>query len=903
MADPLSISLAVITLGTALKDLTELALKLHNSFTKPRRNMRHAQSLAAETLEIVQDLDKYYQSHRGALDNMPEVRDAVVALSKDMRSVYNKCSPFFQIEPSQTGLRQTIVLIDLWLKRKELELNIRNLKEQANRCYRRFTRHAQLGTVVAIGELKGAVSEGFSATGRQLSSLQVSDENVLAFMGSTHAVLSTLPPGVMLSEDLVFKLYVRGHVGKIDNILKELALERSYAVGRRHKAVSLNIETCFALSALADVEYVRGHTVTNLIRMQQRLLNIKAGVCPMQEGAWALDTLSVDLSRLRMRSESIILRTWSADLFRTLMKTRRKVYAPHLAFVLSELTRSFYYGGDLTQAISTSKECLSLLKTCAPTFTMKVLMAQVLSDLACTRRATGEHPSAWLQDAQDSITIFECIGAGQMTITGPVRGGNDVVFSGISGRDDALAEYAIALDEQRKFLYDSRRYQESLDAAKRSLALYRALAQCYKEVDHQSRIGRLCIFLCDDVFRDVISLSSALTYAEEAVRTWQKVDETTRDQAENISYSLSMQAKILVKMGRRDALEVFQELARRVRCMTTNLQWHIEKLQDVSSSLYQQGHFAEAATTSRAVVEISRQSAETLLPISRVEILLHHAIHCEPVGCMSEGLVSSQEALVVTGQQRMKDAASTEQYLFCVGWAVYFLLEAGYPEEAIRQCQHAINVIPSLSGYGSTVVLDIISTKALAYLRLGRLSLAAETISKGYDFADSTTLDLRHDPWYGQLLSVAALVKRCEGDQDNALAAIKAAISIKSVNLRSQLCALSDVQADMGHDAEGLRTAEGLLPRDCQTASLNIDQHQYRSSQYTLCLRLFYSGNLTQARQLILEVRCFYEWHAHSHKAWFIELARALRAEGILECASDRHAEGAVARTRLNELQ
>src|SRR3954464_13770166 len=34
MADPLSITLAAITLGTALKDLTELALKLHESFKK-----------------------------------------------------------------------------------------------------------------------------------------------------------------------------------------------------------------------------------------------------------------------------------------------------------------------------------------------------------------------------------------------------------------------------------------------------------------------------------------------------------------------------------------------------------------------------------------------------------------------------------------------------------------------------------------------------------------------------------------------------------------------------------------------------------------------------------------------------------------------------------------------------
>ncbi|KAF9551233.1 hypothetical protein CPC08DRAFT_317388 [Agrocybe pediades] len=127
--------------------------------------MRGAQSLAADTVEIVQDIEKFYTAHGDVLDNMPDVRDAVARLSKDMQSVYDRCLPILQHANSlERGLRRTLFKIELWRNRKEVESNIRNLREQADKCYRHFTRHIQLGTAVAIGELKGAVSEGFSAT-------------------------------------------------------------------------------------------------------------------------------------------------------------------------------------------------------------------------------------------------------------------------------------------------------------------------------------------------------------------------------------------------------------------------------------------------------------------------------------------------------------------------------------------------------------------------------------------------------------------------------------------------------------------------------------------------------------------------------------------------------------------
>ncbi|KAF9552835.1 hypothetical protein CPC08DRAFT_257606 [Agrocybe pediades] len=332
----------------------------------------------------------------------------------------------------------------------------RNFSTYSGSC---FQRHTQLGTAVAIGELRGAVSE-VSTTTRQLFALQISDENVREFMGSTRAVLSTLPPGVMLSEDLVFKLYIRSHIGKIDDILKNLASKQSCALERPNNRHTRPLTICSPLPPQTPgaIEYVRGSTITELVRLQQVLLNAEEGVISKQEVAWVLTSLAVDLYRLRMHSESLILCTWSVDLYRTLSISDRNAYAPRLVLALFNLALMSYRTGDFAQANATRTECLSVLKTCAPPFATETLTARALSESAYFRRAIGEHSSASLQDTEASVAMWERLGADQMVVIGPQQGGNHAMFGlQLTGGDRAVHDYAYALDAQRVFLYDSKR--------------------------------------------------------------------------------------------------------------------------------------------------------------------------------------------------------------------------------------------------------------------------------------------------------------------------------------------------------------------------------------------------------------------------------------------------------------
>ncbi|KAF9542896.1 hypothetical protein CPC08DRAFT_434878 [Agrocybe pediades] len=732
-------------------------------------------------------------------------------------------------------------------------------------------------------------------------------------------------PVSFLSEDLVFKLYVRAQVGKIDDILKNLASTQSYAVEEPHgcHAQPFTTQSSFLFRTSEAIENARGNTVVQLIRVQQDLLDVETGGNPIQEGAWALNNLAIDVARLDMYLESLVLCTWTVDLYKTLSKSHWAVYAPHLALVSYNLAVAFYRTGDVAQAMALTKECLSLLKTYAPTFATEALKACMLSESAHFRCAMGEHSSASLQDAADSVNIWECLGADKLAVIGSQQGGNHTI-SGLhlTGGDRAVHRYAYALDAQREFLYDIERYQEALDVGERALRLYRMLGERYKHIDIQSQVASLCHFLCDDVFRDAIPLSSALNYAQEAVQIWEEVHEITRADEEHILDSLAMQTKILVEVGRpSNALTTFLKLARRVRFMATNQRMYIQNLQYLASRLFDEGYYLEVATASRTIVEICRQSVD-FVPTSQgslpIEILLDHIGSCACANYLSEAQVHSDEALAIAGQKpRVKDTASTERYFNCLDWAAFLSIEAGYPQQAINQIQDALDVDPviqkHLIGCDSEVLdhtgikMSLISLKALAFLRLGQLSLAAATIADGYEYAESaaSALNLQEERYYARLLHVSALVHRCTGKREDALTAIKAAIPIfEYCGWDQQLYTLSDVLADMGYDAEALHIAdkavESTKRRACLSSILN---HKHKTSQYSLCLRLFFNGEFSRARQVILEVRAFYEWHAHSRNAWFINLARALRAEGILECASGRHVEGAAARARLDELQ
>ncbi|KAF9541563.1 hypothetical protein CPC08DRAFT_717120 [Agrocybe pediades] len=115
---------------------------------------------------------------------------------------------------------------------------------------------------------------------------------------------------------------------------------------------------------------------------------------------------------------------------------------------------------------------------------------------------------------------------------------------------------------------------------------------------------------------------------------------------------------------------------------------------------------------------------------------------------------------------------------------------------------------------------------------------------------------------------------------------------------------LSNLQADAGNDIEALRTEENAVETTKHFSAKEVQsEHRYRQAQTCLFFRLFAVGDLLRAKQLIGEVRAFYEWHAHSATGWFINLALSLRSECMLARVSNQRLEESMTSSKLSDLQ
>lgn len=210
----------------------------------------------------------------------------------------------------------------------------------------------QLGTAAGVAQLRGTMIEGFSSIRGQQSSLQISDDNVVAFMGSTPVVLSKLPPHVTLSEHLVFRSFITLQVGKISTAFKKLASHGSYPT---EEPDSLHLQPptlVFWLppSTVEETEYVHSHAVSLTVKIQEDLAIRDDNQSSIQRGARAMSDLAVQLHNLGLFEESASIVRCAVDLYRTLAKTNEDVYGPFLALALRGMSMSLVRTGAPVEA-------------------------------------------------------------------------------------------------------------------------------------------------------------------------------------------------------------------------------------------------------------------------------------------------------------------------------------------------------------------------------------------------------------------------------------------------------------------------------------------------------------------------------------------------------------------------
>ncbi|KAJ7502530.1 hypothetical protein B0H11DRAFT_2223438 [Mycena galericulata] len=136
--DPITATATLITFATFIKDLIEVGQSIKESIEKVSENRRQIRELTNDVLRSLADLPNLTRGHEDVYQ-APALLGALGDLKADMLHVLQTCRKISPAERSP-GFRGFELQLKVWMKRDEIEAEIRRLKEHVINCYIKFTR-------------------------------------------------------------------------------------------------------------------------------------------------------------------------------------------------------------------------------------------------------------------------------------------------------------------------------------------------------------------------------------------------------------------------------------------------------------------------------------------------------------------------------------------------------------------------------------------------------------------------------------------------------------------------------------------------------------------------------------------------------------------------------------------
>jgi len=453
-------------------------------------------------------------------------------------------------------------------------------------------------------------------------------------------------------------------------------------------------------------------------------------------------------------------------------------------------------------------------------------------------------------------------------------------------------------------LSNSKRYAEAALIGEQVLSMYRSLLS-----DEGLEIAYVNTSIA---FRSMGDHSKSISVTEASVSHWRMLALQNPKYMQHIAYSVV--TLMCAYFSAKDYARAFKEGGEALKLYSglitnnaTLLRNYIEAL-ELNIDIAQEATMElESLERSRLVVQYSRALVkqfpdEHLFLICRIR---DHAILLEDFDHLADASVAISEALEWFDDHPAQDSESAELHIFCLFASATFFRLQGHPNRALSLLEKTSAIgQPFLDAY--YVAENILWAKAenlLALYLMDQISIACSEIDVCLEFASEHNLET-HDAYFW-CLDMASRIYRCDGRIDSGLAIIRRSVALSRTYARTPFSwILSDLLADAGLEAEAIDAAHAAVQEwvKWKDSSDIRDKEYHVQAQYSLAVRLFATGELAQAQELLVQVRSFYEEHSKSRNIWFIDLAITLWALGNLECASGRH-EGIGARTELNELR
>ncbi|KAJ6555048.1 hypothetical protein DFH09DRAFT_1166194 [Mycena vulgaris] len=258
MVDPITATTAVITLGTFLKDIIELAQKIQRSVDKVTKNRRRLRDLTNEILHILVEIANLTRG-REAMFDTPALLGAVGNLKEEMEHVLEDCRSMIPAE-DRTLSRRVLSKIRLWGRAGAIEDEIERLREHANACLSTFT-------MASIGRIEQRTA------GIQRSAAQIEDSTAriedtagrIEDIASQAANTSLRIEQTMLVNELENQVRLQRLQGMIPGVL----LNTGFGQDFMHRTIE--VISCDETHSSLEAQYLAVQ-VTHLIDCVRRLL-------------------------------------------------------------------------------------------------------------------------------------------------------------------------------------------------------------------------------------------------------------------------------------------------------------------------------------------------------------------------------------------------------------------------------------------------------------------------------------------------------------------------------------------------------------------------------------------------------------------------------------------------------
>ncbi|KAJ7142810.1 hypothetical protein C8R44DRAFT_726132 [Mycena epipterygia] len=361
MADPITVTTTLITLATFIKDLIDLGQSIKSSIEKASlasvgENRRRIRDLTDDILRTLGHLADLSRGHENSFQ-APELLTALGNLKADMMYVYGVVRKISS--PARTrGLRGFGSEFKAWIKRDDIEGEIRRLRERVTTCYLQFTTFSAARTEHTSGRIEN-------------TSLRVEQTLVVSHV-ENHVRLQRL-------ETMMARVLLETQFGQ--NIMNQtIEIISSDPTHQTIEFQYLSIQTLHLVDGLQELLLGRSgdlpwstaprtmvfietpspaHTLHRVLGM---VLAIRTGPTEVQSESIMsiLDDLEVILECFRMTSEAIAWALLKIQILRHSNRDRCAGVFPRLSYSLRQLSDLYAYQLRHDLALQSSQKAVDL---------------------------------------------------------------------------------------------------------------------------------------------------------------------------------------------------------------------------------------------------------------------------------------------------------------------------------------------------------------------------------------------------------------------------------------------------------------------------------------------------------------------------------------------------------------